>query len=103
MMKIKKSKFISNIINKFFKANNIPKQKLSIKITNNIPLGKGLGSSSAILVALNSLFLNDNLSLQELLDFVLNSESHSDNLTAAFFGGSTTSAIINKKIKFYKF
>jgi len=67
-----------------------PVPPLKIKCRNEIPLARGLGSSSAAivggLVAANS-FLNNALSREELLQIGMKIEGHPDNLTPALFGG----------------
>ena len=61
-----------------------------ITITNNIPLGRGLGSSGAAVIAgvlLASSLLPFPLSPSRLLDFALMIERHPDNVAAALHGG----------------
>ncbi|CCH58823.1 hypothetical protein TBLA_0A10450 [Henningerozyma blattae CBS 6284] len=61
-----------------------------ITIDNPIPLGRGLGSSGAAVVAgvmLGNELGNLNLSKQRMLDFCLMIERHPDNITAAMIGG----------------
>jgi len=63
---------------------------LSIHVDNEIPFGRGLGSSGAAVVA-GVLLGNElgrlNLPLGRMLDFALMVERHPDNVTAAFVGG----------------
>lgn len=63
---------------------------IKLKLINNIPLARGLGSSSAaiiggILVA-NSL-LSEKLSHREILDIAMEFEGHPDNIAPALLGG----------------
>lgn len=61
-----------------------------IHITNPIPLGRGLGSSGAAVVAgvmLGDAIGNLGLSKDRMLDFCLMIERHPDNVTAAMIGG----------------
>lgn len=61
-----------------------------IHITNPIPLGRGLGSSGAAVVAgvmLGDMVGNLGLSKDRMLDFCLMIERHPDNVTAAIIGG----------------
>lgn len=61
-----------------------------VHIVNNIPLGRGLGSSGAAVVAgvmLGSLVGKLNLSKARILDFCLMIERHPDNVAAALYGG----------------
>lgn len=59
-------------------------------IINPIPLGRGLGSSGAAVVAgvmLGSEVGGLNLTKDRMLDFCLMIERHPDNVAAALFGG----------------
>lgn len=62
----------------------------NVHIINPIPLGRGLGSSGAAVVAgvmLGNEVGKLNLSKDRLLDFCLMIERHPDNVAAALFGG----------------
>lgn len=63
---------------------------LTISVQNQIPFGRGLGSSGAAVIA--GVLLGDalgklNLSKERILDFALMVERHPDNVTAALIGG----------------
>ena len=61
-----------------------------VHIINPIPLGRGLGSSGAAVVAgviLGSVVGAFNLSKERILDYVLMIERHPDNVAAALYGG----------------
>lgn len=61
-----------------------------VHITNNIPLGRGLGSSGAAVVAgvaLGNEVGKLGLSKARLLDYCLMIERHPDNVAAALYGG----------------
>lgn len=63
---------------------------LTIHVTNEIPFGRGLGSSGAAVIA--GVLLGDAISqlrlpTERLLDFALMVERHPDNVTAALVGG----------------
>ena len=63
-----------------------------LAITSQIPVGKGLGSSAAAVVAgllLANSLLPDPLSRHELLQWATRLEGHADNAAAALFGGFT--------------
>ncbi|KAH6917126.1 homoserine kinase [Coprinopsis sp. MPI-PUGE-AT-0042] len=63
---------------------------LTIHCDNEIPFGRGLGSSGAAVIAgvlLGNELGNLNLPTERLLDFALMVERHPDNVTAALVGG----------------
>ncbi|MZP28130.1 homoserine kinase [Heliobacterium undosum] len=70
---------------------------LRLKLINEIPVARGLGSSAAALVggavAANELCGN-RLSDQEILEIVTGFEGHPDNVAPALFGGVVVSAMI---------
>ncbi len=65
-------------------------KSFNIKLTNNIPLSSGLGSSSAAraagIVAANKICGNK-LSKEEMLKIGIKLEGHPDNIVPAFYGG----------------
>lgn len=90
----------NNLIYKSFQATaDIIGRKangLKISITPGIPISRGLGSSSACIVAgvfaANSL-LCGNLSKDELFRIAVSIEGHPDNIAPAVYGGLTASII----------
>jgi homoserine kinase len=63
---------------------------LTIHVENEIPFGRGLGSSGAAVIAgvlLGNELGHLNLPKERLLDFALMVERHPDNVTAALIGG----------------
>ncbi|PVV02460.1 hypothetical protein BB560_003082 [Smittium megazygosporum] len=69
-----------------------------VKVTNNIPLGRGLGSSAAAIVAgvlLANAVFQLNLSLSQMFDFCLEFENHPDNTTPAIVGGVSASYVLD--------
>ena len=63
---------------------------LTIHVNNEIPFGRGLGSSGAAVIAgvlLGNAIGEFNLPTERLLDFALMVERHPDNVTAALVGG----------------
>lgn len=74
---------------------------LKIKQVNNIPIARGLGSSSACIVAGllgANRFLGSPLSKNEIINLASKIEGHPDNTTPAITGGLVTSAIEGEKV-----
>lgn len=124
-VKIKPSRFFSMSIkgegenNPKIKANNIfinifyeHYQKLTgrrdnfrFAFYNNIPISRGLGSSSAVVIsALASAYrmANVKISKEKILEYALVFESHPDNITPAVMGGFTVSVVENNKVFYQK-
>ena len=82
------------------------KTGLSVIMSNNIPLSRGLGSSStaivAGLVAANHLTGNT-LSKNEIVQLATEIEGHPDNVAPAILGGMTISYVDNGKASSLKF
>ena len=78
---------------------------LHIEQENNIPFTRGLGSSSACIIAglagANRL-LKEPLSTDELVNLAAEIEGHPDNTTPALLGGIVTSAIDSGKVYWVK-
>ena len=74
---------------------------LKIIQENNIPMARGMGSSSACIAAgitaANEL-LNKPFCMEDLLNFACEIEGHPDNTTPALLGGLTVSAVDNGKV-----
>ncbi len=67
-----------------------------LKVQNEIPLARGLGSSSTAILAGVSCYevvAGDSLSESEIFDYAMEFEPHPDNLAAGLLGGLTVSAI----------
>ncbi|MBQ4100266.1 MAG: homoserine kinase [Oscillospiraceae bacterium] len=78
-----------------------PFHGLSIVQENNIPMTRGLGSSSACIVGgiVGANALLGNIATQdELVDIAAELEGHPDNSTPAILGGIVTAVLDNKKV-----
>lgn len=78
---------------------------LKIRLFNNIPLARGLGSSGTAiiggLVGVNSLF-RANMPVKEILNIAFNMDGHPDNITASMFGGFVISSMTDCGIECMK-
>ena len=71
---------------------------LKITQTNPIPMARGLGSSSACIIAGANRMLGDVLNTQELLTLATSIEGHPDNVAPALLGGLTSSVFEDGKV-----
>ncbi|WP_288221918.1 homoserine kinase [uncultured Clostridium sp.] len=89
----------------FNKCNYIPRG-LKIKLVEeNIPMSRGLGSSSTCIVAglLGANYIMGNiLRLEDLFKIGVEIEGHPDNIAPAFFGGMVVSVIEEKDVIYNK-
>ncbi|MFA5857481.1 MAG: homoserine kinase [Elusimicrobiota bacterium] len=79
---------------------------VSLKLVNNIPVTRGLGSSAAARVggitAVNAV-LNDRFTTEDIINMASKLEGHPDNVVPAIVGGVCLSYIEDKKIGYIKF
>ena len=67
-----------------------------LRVDSQIPLSRGLGSSSAAIIAGLSVYevlSGDQLSRQDLFDFALHFEGHGDNLAPSILGGLVVAVV----------
>ncbi len=67
-----------------------------LEVHNELPLGRGLGSSAAAIVAgiiLSSLICDQELLPERVLRYALEMEGHADNVAAAYHGGWVVSCV----------
>lgn len=86
------------------KKANIEK-KLYIRLKNEIPLARGLGSSAACIaggmIAAN-LLLGSPFNKEEIINFATEMEGHPDNVVAAIVGGLAISVKVNDRVVYKK-
>lgn len=73
-----------------------------LKMINQVPLSRGLGSSAAAIVAglaAANAAIGSPLDNQALLDLATEIEGHPDNVAPAIFGGMTVSVVENGAVK----
>ncbi len=100
-----KSNLIYKTAKYLFDLHGKPLPGLYIEQKNSIPMARGLGSSSACIVAgllgANHL-MGDPLAQDELIDIAAAMEGHPDNSTPALLGGQVTAVLDNKKVWYVK-
>ncbi|MBP2623125.1 homoserine kinase [Streptococcus oricebi] len=72
-----------------------------LKMTSDIPLARGLGSSSSVIVAgieLANQLAQLNLTKEEKLRIATKSEGHPDNVAPAIFGGLVVSSYVRGRV-----
>ena len=78
---------------------------LKLRQTNNIPMARGLGSSSACIIAglvgANKM-LGDPLTKDDLVDLAAQIEGHPDNTAPALLGGIVTAVFDGRKVQWVK-
>ncbi len=102
---LKDNNMFLSIFNDFY--NNISKKKefFRFEFVNSIPLSRGLGSSSAVIVsAIAAAYAIEKIELskEKLLNLALAYENHPDNITPAVMGGFTVSTVQDNEVKFIK-
>ncbi len=86
------SNLIARAAYRFFRAVETDPPGMRIRSTNRIPLGSGLGSSTAAIIsglmAANAIS-ETSMKREQLLEIAWELEGHADNAAAAIFGGLT--------------
>lgn len=75
---------------------------ISIKLVNNIPVARGLGSSSAAIVGgmmAANIISGNTLSEKSILNLAINMEGHPDNVAASVLGGIVVAVPAEEEIK----
>ncbi len=78
---------------------------LRLTLENNIPVTRGLGSSSAVIVGglfAGNVLAGNPLSREEILSMAVKIEGHADNVTPAVMGGFTVSVLQREKHSFVR-
>ncbi len=103
--KLKDNNMFITIFNDFHKNISNKKQQFRFEFHNEVPLSRGLGSSSAVIIsAISSAYAIENMQLskQKLLNLALSYESHPDNITPAVMGGFTVATVSDNEVNFIK-
>jgi homoserine kinase len=99
----------SNIVyqaaNTVFKQVNFVPKGIRIKLVNNIPVARGLGSSAAAIVGgivAANFVSGEKLAEKDLLAIATSIEGHPDNVAPALLGGIVVSAMDDEDVKYIK-
>lgn len=90
---------------KVFQTSGYKPLGLRIKLINNIPIARGLGSSAAAIVGglMGANFLSGGkLGEKELINLACSIEGHPDNVTPALLGGIVVSSMVDGDVKYFK-
>lgn len=99
--KLRADNFFVNIFTEYFKELTGKKQHFRFSFFNKIPISRGLGSSSAVIVgAIGAAYECAKVPLpkDKLLNLALRYESHPDNITPAVMGGFNTALVNNAQV-----
>jgi homoserine kinase len=95
-LKLKDNNMFISIFNDFYENLTNKRQNFRFEFINNIPLSRGLGSSSAVIVsAIASAYKVCNIKIDKakLLNLAFSYENHPDNIAPAVYGGFTVSIV----------
>ncbi len=101
--KLKGNNLFIRVFNEFYRNLTDTKTKVKFRFTfyNNIPLSRGLGSSSAVIVSAIAAAYEAAgvaISKKKILDLALTYEPHPDNITPAVMGGFNVAVVENDKV-----
>ena len=99
--KIKKNTLFLNIFNENYERLTGKNDNFRFEFHNRIPISRGLGSSSAVIVAsLSAAYTaaGAKYTKREILNQALRYESHPDNITPAVMGGFNVACVENGRV-----
>jgi homoserine kinase len=99
--KIKKNTLFLNIFNENYKRLSNRNDNFRFEFTNRIPISRGLGSSSAVIVAaLSAAYTAAGVryNKREILNQALRYEHHPDNITPAVMGGFNVACVEGDRV-----
>jgi homoserine kinase len=100
---LKDNNMFISIFNDFYYNLTQKKRHFRFEFFNEIPLSRGLGSSSAVIVsAIASAYAIEGIKVEKerLLNLSLAYESHPDNITPAVMGGFNVASVHENEVKF---
>ena len=99
--RLKGNNLFVSIFNDHYKRLTTKRQNFKFTFYNNIPLSRGLGSSSAVIVAAIATAheaAGVRVSKRRILNHALVYESHPDNITPAVMGGFNVATVEKQKV-----
>jgi homoserine kinase len=103
--KLKDNNMFISTFNDFHQNLCSQRQQFRFEFQNKVPLSRGLGSSSAVIIsAIASAYAIEKIDIpsKKLLNLALSYESHPDNITPAVMGGFTVATIHDNEVFFIK-
>lgn len=103
--KLKDNNMFITTFNDFYHNLSTKKQQFRFEFHNEIPLSRGLGSSSAVIIsAIASAYAISGIKIEnrKLLNLALSYESHPDNITPAVMGGFCVATIHENEVFYIK-
>jgi len=100
-----KRNYFVDIFNEVYKNLTGKEDKFSFKFNNKIPLSRGLGSSSAVIVAaITAAYEMAQIPYKKdkIINLALNYEPHPDNITPATIGGFCVAKLRKNRVYFLK-
>ncbi|MDD5360026.1 MAG: homoserine kinase [Sulfurovaceae bacterium] len=100
-IKIRKNQLFLDIFNTHYKRLSGREDNFRFEFTNRIPISRGLGSSSAVIVAaIASAYVAAEVhyTKREILNLALTYERHPDNITPAVMGGFNVACVEDDKV-----
>ena len=99
--RLKGNNLFVSIFNEHYKRLTTKRQNFKFTFYNNVPLSRGLGSSSAVIVAAIATAheaAGVRVSKRRILNHALVYESHPDNITPAVMGGFNVATVEKQKV-----
>lgn len=100
---LKDNNMFITIFNDFYQNLSNKKRFFRFEFQNEIPLSRGLGSSSAVIVsAIASAYALEGIKLEKdkLLNLAFAYENHPDNITPAIMGGFNVACVQENEVKY---
>ncbi|MEO1923935.1 MAG: homoserine kinase [Nautiliaceae bacterium] len=104
-LKSLKRNYFVDIFNEIYKSLTGKEDSFSFKFNNKIPLSRGLGSSSAVIVAaITAAYEMAQVPYKKdkIINMALNYETHPDNITPATLGGFCVAKVKKNRVFFLK-